>query len=242
MSSVYLVRHGQAGTRDDYDSLSELGRRQARLLGEYFLSQGIEFAAAYSGAMLRQQQTAAEVIAAYTEAGVPFPRIVIDDDWNEFDLGQVYREIGPLLCEADPEFRREYEEMRQQIRESAGVHDAQVHRHWRPCDTKMVEAWIAGRFPYGGETWDQFRERVVSCRLKLSAAPRYANTLAFTSATPTAILTGLALDITDGRVRQLAGALLNASYTVLRQRGEHLHLFQFNAVPHLATPELRTHR
>ncbi len=242
MSSVYLVRHGQAGTRDSYDSLSELGRRQSRLLGEYFLSQGIEFAAAYSGAMLRQQQTAAEVGTAYTAAGVPFPKIIIDNDWNEFDLAQVYREIGPLLCEADLEFRSEYEEMRRQVTESAGVHDAEVHRRWRPCDTKIVEAWIAGRFPYSGETWNQFRERVAACRLKLSDAARQANILAFTSATPTGILTGLALDAPDERVRQLAGVLYNASYTVLRQRGKHLQLFQFNAVPHLAPPELRTHR
>jgi broad specificity phosphatase PhoE len=242
LSSVYLVRHGQAGTRDSYDSLSELGRRQSQLLGEYFLSQGFEFAAAYTGAMLRQQQTAAEVSTAYKAAGVPFPEIIIDNDWNEFDLAQVYREIGPLLCEADSAFRSEYEEMRRQVTESAGVHEGQVHRRWRPCDTKMVEAWISGRFPYGGETWNQFRERVAACRLKLSAAPRQANILAFTSATPTGILTGLALDITDWRVRQLAGVLYNASYTVLRQRGEHLRLFQFNAVPHLGSPELRTHR
>ena len=241
MSSVYLVRHGQAGTRDNYDSLSELGRRQSRLLGEYFLSQGIVFTAAYSGAMLRQQETAAEVSTAYTEAAVPFPEIIIDSQWNEFDLVQVYREIGPLLCAADPEFRSEYEEMRRQVTESAGVHSAQVHRRWRPCDTKMVEAWIAGRFPYSGETWVQFCERVAACRLTLSAAPRQANILAFTSATPTAILTGLALDITDGRVRKLAGVLHNASYTLLRQRGEQLQLFQFNAVPHLK-PELQTHR
>jgi hypothetical protein len=55
-------------------------------------------------------------------------------------------------------------------------------------------------------------------------------------------LTGLALEVPDQRVRQLAGALLNASYSVLRQRGEHLLLFQFNAVPHLTAPLLRTHR
>jgi broad specificity phosphatase PhoE len=212
------------------------------LLGEYFVSQGIEFTAAYSGAMLRQQQTAAQLSTAYTEAGVPFPEIIIDSQWNEFDLAHVYREIGPLLCEADPEFRSEYEEMRQQVRQSAGLHEAEVHRRWRPCDTKIVEAWIAGRFPYGGETWNQFRERVAGCRVTLSAAPRHANILAFTSATPTAILTGLALDITDERVRQLAGVLYNASYTVLLQRDERLQLFQYNAVPHLSTPELRTHR
>ena len=236
------MRHGQAGTRDSYDSLSELGRLQARLLGEYFLSQATEFAVAYSGTMLRQQQTAAEVAAVYTKAAIPFPEILVDSQWNEFDLAQVYREIGPLLCEADPEFRSEYEEMRREIKQSAGVHESPVHRRWRPCDTKMVDAWIAGRFPYSGETWNEFRERVTECRLKLSGLPQQANILAFTSATPTAILTGLALDTSDGRVRQLAGVLQNASYTVLRQRDEKLHLFQFNAVPHLAAPELRTHR
>jgi broad specificity phosphatase PhoE len=239
---VYLVRHGQAGTRDCYDSLSELGRLQSRLLGEYFRSQAIEFTAVYSGTMLRQQQTAAEVTAAYTKAAIPFPEIIVDPQWNEFDLAQVYRELAPMLCEADPEFQREYEEMRLEVRQSNGVHESPVHRRWRPCDTKMVDAWIAGRFPYSGETWNQFLERVMGCRLKLSAAPRQANILAFTSATPTAILSGLALDIAGGRVRQLAGVLYNASYTVLRQRDDQLHLFQFNAVPHLAAPELRTHR
>ena len=242
MSSVYLVRHGQAGTRDAYDLLSELGRRQSRLLGEYFLSQGMEFTAAYAGAMLRQQQTAAEVRMAYTSARIPFPEIIIDSQWNEFDLAHVYREIAPLLCEADPEFREEYDELRRQVRQSAGNHDAEVHRRWRPCDTKVVEAWIAGRFSYSGETWNQFRGRVAACRQLFSNAPREANILAFTSATPAAILTGLALDISDGRVRQLAGVLHNASYTVLRQRGDQVHVFQFNAVPHLREPSLRTHR
>jgi len=242
LSSVYLVRHGQAGTRDAYDLLSELGRRQSRLLGEYFLSQGMEFTAAYAGAMLRQQQTAAEVRMAYTSARIPFPEIIIDSQWNEFDLAHVYREIAPLLCEADPEFREEYDELRRQVRQSAGNHDAEVHRRWRPCDTKVVEAWIAGRFSYSGETWNQFRGRVAACRQLFSNAPREANILAFTSATPAAILTGLALDISDGRVRQLAGVLHNASYTVLRQRGDQVHVFQFNAVPHLREPSLRTHR
>ena len=73
MSRVYLVRHGQAGTREAYDSLSDLGRRQARLLGEYFVSEKIHFAGAYSGTLVRQQETAMEVEAVYREARVCFP-------------------------------------------------------------------------------------------------------------------------------------------------------------------------
>ncbi|HEX8117998.1 MAG TPA: histidine phosphatase family protein, partial [Pyrinomonadaceae bacterium] len=98
MSNVYFIRHGQAGTRDEYDSLSDLGRRQARLLGEYLVSQGVEFAGAYAGGLRRQQQTCAEVAAAYKEAGRDFPAPTIDAGWDEFDFHGVYNEIAPLMC------------------------------------------------------------------------------------------------------------------------------------------------
>jgi broad specificity phosphatase PhoE len=246
LSTVYLVRHGQAGTRDAYDSLSELGERQARLLGELFISQGIRFASAYAGALTRQQQTAEQIRAAYADAAIGFPTVRVDSGWNEFDLGRVYREIAPLLVAEDSEFRREYDEMRQQVRVSQGAHGARIHRRWMPCDTKVVEAWLAGRYPYGGETWDQFRERVAACRLKMLEQQendaRQENILVVTSATPLAIWTGLSLEISDERIMRLAGAVYNASYTILRLRKEQLRLFTFNAVPHLAAPGLCTHR
>ena len=242
MSSIYLVRHGQAGTRDSYDSLSELGRRQSRLLGEYFVSQRIEFTHAYVGALSRQQQTAVEVSRAYAKAHVSFPEVVVEKGWDEFDLARIYRDIAPHLCEEDSEFRSDYEAMREEVKASAGAKVADVHRRWRPCDTKIVEAWIGGHHAYRGETWEQFRERVAACRLKLGEMQRDANILVFTSATPAAIWAGLALAISDDRVRRLAAVLRNTSYTVLRLRGEELRLFSFNEVPHLSVPELRTSR
>jgi broad specificity phosphatase PhoE len=257
LSTVYLVRHGQAGTRDAYDSLSELGERQARLLGEHFISQGIRFADTYAGALTRQQQTAEQIRAAYADAGVGFPTVRVDSGWDEFDLGRVYREIAPRLVAEDPEFRREYEEMREQVRVSQGAHGARIHRRWMPCDTKVVEAWLSGRYPYSGETWDQFRERVAACRLKMQRQEnearqqnnarqendaRQENILVVTSATPLAIWTGLSLEISDQRIMRLAGAVYNASYTILRLRKQQLRLFTFNAVPHLAAPGLCTHR
>lgn len=242
MSTVYLVRHGQAGARDAYDSLSELGARQARLLGEHFVSQGIRFASAHVGALSRQQQTAQQVRAAYADRGICFPAVGVDPGWDEFDLARVYGEIAPRLSAEDSEFRREYEEMRMQVRINEGAHGARIHRKWLPCDTKVVEAWLAGRYPYSGETWDQFRQRVATCRLKIGDAEPRENVLVVTSATPVAIWSGLSLEISDGRVMRLAGAVYNASYTIMRLRGGELRLFTFNAVPHLAAPGLRTHR
>ena len=133
MSDVYLVRHGQAGTRDDYDALSALGKRQARLLGEYFVCHNIRFTAAYAGALLRQQQTAEEVRGAFADSGVSFPALILDHGWNEFDLERLYQEIAPQLAQEDPGFRREYEAMRSQVKANPETHAAAIHRRWLRC-------------------------------------------------------------------------------------------------------------
>ena len=242
MSRVYLVRHGQAGTRKDYDALSELGRRQARLLGEYFASEKIHFAAAYSGALVRQQETACEVSAVYREAGVCFPEIVPEPGWNEFDLTHVYRALAPQLCAEDSEFEREYHELVAQARAAAEQPEATVNRKWLPCDAKVVEAWMHGRHAYDGETWQAFRERVVACQTKLEPAERDANVVVFTSATPIGIWTALAMEIHDARAMRLAGVLHNASFTLMRLHEGQLRLHSFNGIPHLGEPGLRTYR
>jgi len=242
LSRVYLVRHGQAGTRKDYDALSNLGRRQARLLGEYFVSEGMHFRAAYSGTLARQELTASEVKAAYADAGVPFPEIVPDCGWNEFDLTHVYRALAPLMCAEDVEFRREYEAMAAQAGAAADQPDAEVNRRWMPCDTKIVEAWIAGRHAYDGESWPEFQERVTGCRARLVHAEHDANIVVFTSATPIGIWTALAMGVCDERAMRLAGVLHNTSCTVIRLRGDELRLHAFNTIVHLGRAELRTYR
>jgi len=236
------VRHGQAGTRGAYDSLSDLGKRQARLLGEHFVSQEIHFAAAYSGELSRQRQTAEQIRTAFSDTGASFPLIEVDASWNEFNLEHVSCELAPHLCGQDADFRREYEEMLEQVQVSNGEHTAKVHRKWLPCDTKIVEAWIRGRFPYSGESWQQFCERVLSCRRRIDHRQARENILVVTSATPIAIWTEVSLELSDELVMRLAGALYNASYTTLRLRHEELRLFSFNVASHLIGTGVRTHR
>ena len=74
LSVLYLVRHGQAGTRENYDSLSDLGRSKPGCSGEYFAAQGIRFEAAFSGSLARQRATAAEVAALLGRSPVTVDR------------------------------------------------------------------------------------------------------------------------------------------------------------------------
>ena len=95
MCTVYLIRHGQAGSRDNYDILSELGQRQSRLLGRHLAERKISFDVVYSGSLNRQRQTAALAVEPLRDSGRAIPDPVIDERWNEFSLLEVYRKLAP---------------------------------------------------------------------------------------------------------------------------------------------------
>lgn len=86
MTAVLLVRHGQASWgAADYDVLSELGQRQARLVGASLAARGIRPGLVVSGAMRRHRDTAT---GALEGAGWDC-EVVEDAGWNEFDHRQM---------------------------------------------------------------------------------------------------------------------------------------------------------
>ncbi len=238
MSLLYFFRHGQAGTRDDYDTLSDIGRRQARLLGEFLAAQPCRFSALLCGAMNRQRETMREVVAAYERAGVPLPAPAIDPGWNEFDLFGIYSSIAPRLCADDAEFRAAFEEQ-QRI---AQAPDARIHRQWTACDVALVRAWIENRFQTEMESWPEFLARVRGNRARLPRACDGEAIAIFTSATPMSIWVAGAVGAPDDRIMRLTGAVINSAITVLRVENGETDILSFNATPHLADPALHTRR
>jgi len=238
LSLLYLIRHGQAGTRGNYDALSDLGRRQSRLVGEYLAGQKIRLRAFIAGCRNRQQQTAREVWRAYRDAGAEVPDIISDPQWNEFDLTAVFEEFPPRLCEADARFKQEYEELLRKLEDE----NSPVHHAWTGCDTQVMRAWIEGRFPCRTESWAAFRERILSRRAELEAYAASDTVAIVTSATPIAIWVAASLGVSDGHIMRLAGVLLNSALSTMRLRADGPMLFSFNGTPHLPEPQLRTFR
>lgn len=238
MSSLYLFRHGQAGSRDAYDALSELGHRQAALLGRYLASQKLGVTAFYTGELRRQRETAERIAEAFAAVGISLPEPTADRRWNEFDLDAVYDGIAPQLAEDNREFRTHYEAMQ---KEAADPHSA-VHRRWTMADVEVVRAWVDGRYHYDGESWLDFRKRVRSAFETVGQFGAGDTAIVSTSATPIAVWMGLALELGNRHIMRAAGALYNASITSFRIREGEPHLAGFNHVPHLDAADLRTYR
>jgi broad specificity phosphatase PhoE len=239
LSYVYLVRHAQAGTRENYDVLSDLGRDQARLLGAHLVDQQIELDAVYCGGMRRQRETAEIACDAVTAGGGAKPEIVADERWNEFSLISVYRAIAKRMMDEDEAFARDIREMQESIKADPHATGGAVGR----CDQAVIRAWMEGRYPdYEGETWSSFSSRIRDCSSRLCSNNSHERSIAiFTSATPIAITAAAALGLDDERLLGILGVIYNTSLSTLKMRDGRLRLFTFNATPHLPA-SLRTFR
>src|SRR2546429_3014043 len=113
MGRLYLVRHAQAAfLSQNYDQLSALGEKQARLLGEYWAHRNVFFDRVCSGPAIRHRHTAQLVSEAYRKAGRDFPPPTIANEFDEFQGEAVLSESLPELLANNPKIRERSEERR----------------------------------------------------------------------------------------------------------------------------------
>jgi broad specificity phosphatase PhoE len=117
--------------------------------------------------------------------------------------------------------------------------ESSAHRAWRPCDVTVVKAWIDGRFDFAGESFAVFERRVREALLDL---PSQSHVAVVSSATPIALSAGAALDLSPGRVMQMAGAQRNTAFSEMDLRRGDPRLVSFNNIPHLREARLITTR
>ncbi len=232
MPIVTLIRHGQAGMRDNYDVLSETGVRQARLLGDWLKARSAGFDAVISGGLARQRQTAA---LAFDGAVAD---IQVNPGWNEFDLDAVFEAYVPRLAGADPGLGKRYGSIQEEIAQGGPA----IHREWRSADSEVVIAWF-----WAGSAKSEGRVLAGVSRSHQGRAlfPEWdegsARAAVFTSALPTGIVVAEALGLDPGAVLSLAATTYNTGITVIRLAGGEAELVSYNAAGHLSD-ELLTHR
>ena len=226
MSSIYLIRHGQAsfGT-DNYDRLSSAGREQARQLGLYFAGLGERIDRIYSGSLRRQTETA-EIIAEGLAQAVP--PIAIEPAFDEYDSDVILHTFAKTLA---PE----------QLAEAGwpGLHTDR--RKFQFCLERAARAWVEARIEAEAMLpWRGFHGRIATAIETIMRSEGRSKTLLIsTSGGVIGTLVAHVMGLSNHTGIELNWAVHNASITRLIYSAEKLSLSSFNGLPHLDRAELR---
>ncbi|NND66174.1 MAG: histidine phosphatase family protein [Halioglobus sp.] len=139
MATIYLIRHGQASFgSDNYDQLSELGRHQAALLGEFLRDTGVVLDAAYSGDLSRQRETAELALASQPNK----VSHTIDARFNEIQNDEQIEFLLPEVVKRNPAIQALVDKGLSASKDYQKVIDA-VFNYWvsPDCVDERIQSW-----------------------------------------------------------------------------------------------------
>jgi broad specificity phosphatase PhoE len=239
MALLTLVRHGQASyLKENYDQLSELGKRQARILGEYWIRTKTSFDQVYYGPASRHLRTGEIVADVYRQAGLAWPEPVTVPDMDEYVGTALVRTFLPGLLETHEDIRALEAEYRRTEEQNAAfkIYDkifARISRMWVDGELDSPEL----------ESWKDFCARIErGIQMIRDSAGENKRIVVFTSGGVIAASARLALDLAPQRTLELSWTSRNASFTELVFTPERIWLSSFNNHPHLEDEELLTYR
>ena len=204
MPVIYLLRHGQAsfGT-DDYDVLSDLGRRQADIAGQELARRGVRSPVVVSGSLRRQIDTAQ--IAAKSLNVIPTG---IDSRFNEFDAhAAVNVHLGDAMA-------------------TRGMPSSQFQQH---LDAVMADWMENGKSEWQEFTDGVF----AALTELADSLPSGSDAIVATSAGVSAVLAGRLLGADTQGVISMNRVSVNASITTVVAGARGLSLVSFNDHAHV---------
>jgi len=236
MSMIYMIRHGQASFgKENYDRLSPLGKRQARILGQHLLDAGFHFDGIYSGTMARQTATAQEVLSAYRAANRKVPELEMLSGFDEYDTASILKALFPDMVKEEPSLNDELPKMYASKTSFKRVFEGAMLR------------WVTGEFDTPEiESWKNLKARVAaSLRLIMERHGKGKTIAVFTSGGAIAASLAYVLGISGERAIRLNWQLVNSSVSRFMYNEERITLAGFNTIAHLelaGDPTLITYR
>jgi broad specificity phosphatase PhoE len=233
---ITMIRHGQASFGDDdYDRLSPLGVRQARILARHLLDTAFRPDAVYSGTLARQTATAQEVLSAYRAGGRDLPELELMSGFNEYDTNAIVTALFPDMVKDDPSLGDELTKMYTSKASFKRVFEAAMLR------------WVSGEFGApGAESWRDLKGRVSgSIRSIMKRHGRGKTIAVFTSGGAIAASLSYVLGIPGDDAMRLNWQIINTSMTRYMYNEERITLAGFNSIAHLelaGDPSLITYR
>jgi broad specificity phosphatase PhoE len=236
MSMIYLIRHGQASFgHNDYDNLSPLGKQQACILAQHLFDAGFRPDAVYSGTMIRQKDTAEEVLSTYRRGGKELPGLELMSGFNEYDTTSIVTAMFPAMAKDDPTLHDELARM--YISKTSFK---------RIFETAMLR-WVTGEFDTPEiETWEGLKARVAESLRSIMTRHGNGKIIAvFTSGGAIAASLAHVLSISGEYAMWLNWQIVNTSISRYMYNKERITMAGFNCTPHLdlaRDPTLITYR
>jgi broad specificity phosphatase PhoE len=219
MSTLFLVRHGQAsfGT-DNYDQLSPLGARQVELLGQFFAEGGERIDRVYSGSLQRQRETA-QILTRILGIGEP---IVIDEAFDEYDSDVILHRFAASLSPKE-------------LQEVGWPALKSDRRKFQFFLERAAKAWVEARIEAEDMLpWHGFHGRIKNGLETIMRSEGRSKTLILsTSGGVIGTTVAHVLGLSNHMAVELNWAVHNASITRLIYNSERVTLSMFNALPHL---------
>jgi len=236
VSELILVRHGQASFgKKSYDKLSELGIEQARLLSQHWQAAGEQFDTLYAGSLLRQQETAQQLLPLIS--GNPKQPITHSglNEYNGDSLLKIHlRDLGKTP-EADLDFGGAVSDGDMEKDISKIKEKGTFQRLFEEATAK----WINGELEPASaddnfEPWPAFKERVYGALddiMNQNAGGK--RVVLSTSGGVIAMALQRVLQFDDNQVISTNWMVHNSSVTRIRYGNGKISLMQFNSLPHL---------
>lgn len=237
MSQLTLIRHGQsAAYSEEGDALTELGKRQALRLGEFFAARGVRFDEVYTGSLKRQIETERIVGEAMRAAGHAWPEAERLPGYDEYDASSINQKLMPALAQRDESFARLVED----FRKHAQAPDR--NRYFQRMFERLMDSWLAGATADGVEAFEAFHARVEQAHRRVLEAEGSRRVAVFTSGGPIGVCVQLLVQAPKNMALHLNWRVRNGSLTEITFSGlKRTSLDSFNATPHLE-PELESFR
>ncbi|MCH8174762.1 MAG: histidine phosphatase family protein [Proteobacteria bacterium] len=233
MSELILVRHGQASFgKKSYDKLSDRGIEQVKLLARHWQDMGERFDCIYSGTLLRQRETAKELLSLVRgepDKSIENPSL---NEYNGDPLMRVY-----LRDHAASEGRK-------LDREASMTDPGKDPRRFQEIFEAATAKWIRNELqPEPGDTefeyWDSFKSRVHGVVDELMARHSGGSkVLISTSGGVIAMALQRVLQFPDEQVITTNWMVKNSSVTRVKYGNGKLSLVLFNSLAHLEKAEL----
>ncbi len=230
MSELIFVRHGQASFgKESYDKLSDLGVRQAKLLAKHWRDMGEQFDHIYAGTLLRQKETAEQLIPLVK--GSP-ARPYFKAAFNEYN--------GDSL-------------LRIYMRDHLSRDKVNAAKDWPIKDERVFQnlfelataKWIKNELKPSiadsdFESWETFKNRVYrAIDETMEAHTSGSKVLISTSGGVIAMALQKVLNFPDEHVISTNWMIHNSSVTRVRYGNDKVSLTQFNSLPHMEMKDIK---